>query len=184
MQRRQAAAGDDPSRAVIVSERVDLRPVRRSDVGLIALYTADRRVAEGTRSIPHPLPPGATEAYVERAMNPATDEDVWVIDGSAHGLAEVLGAVALRRMGGDQSEISYWVAPAFWNTGFASEAVKALIEANPRGARTIFAEVFQDNPTSAKVLTNCGFDYIGAAESYSVARDARVPTWTYLRKMA
>ena len=56
------------ARPVVQAERFDLRPMRRSDVGLIALYTADRRVAEATRSIPHPLPPGATEAYIERAM--------------------------------------------------------------------------------------------------------------------
>ncbi len=50
-------------------------------------------------------------------------------------------------------------------------------------SRTIFAEVFQDNPGSARVLTNCGFEYIGDAESFSVARNARVPTWTYLKKL-
>ncbi|KTF05419.1 acetyltransferase, GNAT family protein, partial [marine sediment metagenome] len=54
----------------------------------------------------------------------------------------------------------------------------------PHGARTLFAEAFQDNPGSARVLTNCGFVYLGDAESWSVARGGRVPTWTYLRKMA
>ncbi|MEI4486511.1 GNAT family N-acetyltransferase [Frigidibacter sp. MR17.14] len=169
---------------VIEAERFVLRPLRKSDAGLIALYTADRRVAEGTRAIPHPLPPGATEAFVTRAMSAGRVEDVWAMDGSEQGLAEVLGLVSLTRMENDQSEIGYWVAPGFWNTGFASEAVAALVAANPHGARTLFAEVFQDNPGSARVLTNCGFDYLGDAESWSVARNARVPTWTYLRKMA
>ncbi len=161
---------------VIAAERFVLRPVRKSDCGLVAMYAADRRVAEATRSIPHPLPPGATEAYIERAMAPQRERDVWVLDGSAQGLAEVLGTIDLKRMDRDQSEISYWVAPAFWNTGFASEAVRALIDANPQAARTIFAEVFQDNPASARVLTNCGFEYLGDAETYSVARGARMPT--------
>ena len=62
-------------------------------------------------------------------------------------------------------------------------AVQALIDANPHADDTMFASVFQDNPASAKVLTNCGFDYIGDAESYSVARGSQVPTWTYLRKL-
>jgi RimJ/RimL family protein N-acetyltransferase len=82
-----------------------------------------------------------------------------------------------------QSEVGYWVAPAFWNTGLASEAVRALIAANPRGDKTLFAEVLQDNPVSARVLTNAGFAYIGDAEAYSVARGATVPTWTYLKKL-
>jgi RimJ/RimL family protein N-acetyltransferase len=105
------------------------------------------------------------------------------MDGLAVGLPEVLGVISLKQMDRDQSEIGYWVAPAFWNTGYASEAVEALMAANPLGNKAIFAQVFQDNPGSARVLTNCGFSYLGDAESFSVARNARVQTWTYLRKM-
>ncbi len=166
-----------------------LRPVRRSDAGLFALYAGDRRVAEGTQTIPHPLPPGASEAFVARAMKQGGVEDIWVIDGTAAGLAEVLGVISLKRMdetkwNRGQSEIGYWVAPAFWNTGIASQAVRALISANPKCSRSIFAEVFQDNPGSARVLTNAGFQYLGDAESFSVARNARVPTWTYIQTFA
>ncbi len=168
---------------VIQAERFVLRPLRRSDAGLIAFYTADRRVAEGTRVIPHPLPPGATEAYVDRCLTEGCGEDIWVMDGAAHGMDEVLGLVSLTRMDRGQSEIVYWVAPAFWNTGLASEAVNAMVGANPHEARTLFAEVFQDNPVSARLLTHAGFESIGDAEAWSVARGLAVPTWTYLRKM-
>ncbi len=168
---------------VIATERFVLRPLRPSDAGMIAHYTADKRVAEGTRAIPHPLPPGASEGFVARALSADRSEDVWAIDGSANKLAEVLGVVSLTRMEGGQSELGFWIGAGFWNTGFATEAVEALVQANPHQARTLFAEVFQDNPGSARVLTNCGFVYLGDAESWSVARDARVPTWTYLRKM-
>lgn len=167
----------------IRSARFVLRPLMPSDAGLIAHYTGDRRVARGTRAIPHPLPPGAADAYVARAMAPERHEDVWAIDGKASGLSEVLGVVSLTRMEDQQSELGFWIGAGFWNTGFATEAVEALVAANPHHARTLFAEAFQDNPGSARVLTNCGFDYLGDAESWSVARNARVPTWTYLRKM-
>lgn len=167
----------------IAAGRFVLRPVRKSDAGLFALYAGDRRVAEATQSIPHPLPPGAAEAFVARAMSNPADEDIWVMDGSTTGLAEVLGVISLKKMDRGQSEIGYWVAPAFWNLGIASEAVRALIGANPQKNRTIFAEVFQDNPGSARVLTNAGFQYLGDAETFSVSRGARVPTWTYIRKM-
>ncbi|WP_377505685.1 GNAT family N-acetyltransferase [Octadecabacter sp. R77987] len=172
-----------PPQPTITSDRFDLRPVRRSDAGLIELYCADERVARMTRIIPHPLPPGATDAFVKMAMTPDTDEQVWVIDGSQRDHAEVMGLITLEAMDRQQSEIGYWVAPAFWNTGIASEAVRTLIAANPQNARQIYAEVFQDNPGSARVLTNCGFDYLGDAEAFSVAREATVPTWTYVLKM-
>ena len=148
------------TQAVITAERFVLRPLRRSDAGLIAMYTGDKRVAEGR------------------------SEDVWAIDGSDHGLAEVLGVVSLTRIEAGQSELGFWVGSGFWNAGFASEAVTALLSANPHQCKTVFAEVFQDNAGSARVLTNCGFAYLGDAESYSVARGARVATWTNLRKMS
>ena len=167
---------------VIETERLILRPLRRSDQGLLEMYSADERVARMTRSIPHPLPPGATEAMIARSLGDAREEDVWALDGSAQGHAELMGLIALERLDRDQSEIGYWVAPAFWNTGLAQEAVRALVEANPLGNKSIFASVFQDNPASARVLTNTGFEYLGDAEAFSVARGATVPTWTYIKR--
>jgi RimJ/RimL family protein N-acetyltransferase len=170
--------------ADIAAGRFVLRPLRVSDAGLVALYASDARVAEATRSIPHPLPPGAVEAFIARAMSGETRGTIWAMDGAATGLSELLGVISLKPMDRGQSEVGFWVAPQMWNTGIASEAVSALVAANPLDDRTLFAEVFQDNPGSAKVLTNCGFEYLGDAETFSVARGARVPTWTYIRKLA
>jgi len=164
------------------TERFCLRPLRKSDMGLIEMYWSDARVAHMTTSIPHPVPPGMTEAFVARTMADDREDDVWAMDGHKSGGAEVMGLISLERMDRNQSEVAYWVAPAFWNTGLASDAVQALIAANPMGNAAIFASVFQDNPASARVLTHCGFKYLGDAESFSVARNATVPTWTYSRK--
>jgi len=172
----------DTKASVILCDRFVLRPLRASDRGLIKMYTSDERLARNTESIPHPLPPGATKAFIDRGLAENSEHDIWVMDGSDHGLAEVLGVIALKRLNDRQSEIGYWVAPAFWNTGFASEALGAIVEANPQDAETLFGQVFQDNPASGKVLTHCGFQYLGDAEVFCVARDAAVPTWTYLRK--
>ncbi len=173
-------AADQP---VIRTERLVLRPLRDSDAGLLALYASDRRVAEMTTSIPHPFPPGAAEALIARARAPGRDEDFWAIDGSAAGLSEFLGLISLLRLDEAQSEVRFWIGPAFWKSGFASEALKGLVAADPHGSRTLFAAVFQDNPASARVLVNAGFDYLGEAEAWSVARGASVPTWTYIRQM-
>lgn len=168
----------------IEAERLVLRPVRRSDAGLLALNAGDERVARMTRSIPHPLPPGATEAFIARCHAEDRTEDVWVIDGTRDGGAEVMGTIGLERMDRGQCEIGYWIAPAYWNTGLASAAVAAILEANPQDCTAIFASVFQDNPASARVLTNSGFSYLGDAENFSVARNANLPTWTYSKKLS
>ena len=161
----------------------DLRPLRKSDQGLIDHFASDRRVAEMTPKIPHPLPPGAATDYVMRAMSEDRNEDVWAMDALRSGSSELMGLIALERMDRDHAEVAFWVAPAFWNNGVAQAAVRALVDANPLDNAAIFASVFQDNPASAKVVTQCGFDYLGDAESYCVSRDTPVPTWTYLKKL-
>ena len=168
---------------VIETERFDLRPLRRSDQGLIEMYASDPRVARNTATIPHPLPPGVIEAFVTRAMAAAREEDVWVMDATKSAGGEVAGIISLTHLCRNQSEVGFWVAPAFWNTHIASEAVKALVQANPLGNADMFATVFQDNPASARVLTNAGFVYLGDAETYCLARDGAVPTWTYSCKL-
>jgi len=172
--------GDQP---VIDATRFVLRPLRASDAGLLEMYAGDERLARNTTAIPHPLPPGAMEAYIARSLASDRTEDVWAMDGSQTGLSELLGVIGLERMDREQSEVAYWVAPAFWNTGIASEAVEAVVGANPHAARTLFGAVFQDNLASSRVLIHAGFEYIGDAEAFSVARNAKVPTWTYLRRM-
>lgn len=173
-------ATDQPT---LQADRFVLRAPRKSDAGLIALYASDERVARDSRAIPHPLPPGAVEAMIACALSLERTEDTYVIDGSAFGHAEAIGVISLNKMDRDQTEIYFWIAPAFWNTGFATEAVNTVINANPTHALRYFAESFQDNPKSARVLTNCGFDYLGDAEAFSVARNTVLPTWTYTRKM-
>lgn len=155
---------------VIEAGRFILRPLRKSDAGLISMYTADRRVAEGTRAIPHPCR-GATEAFITRAMaekRAGCLGDGWLgqrAGRSGHRLADADRAGSIRSgiLGRPGSS---------WNTGFASEAVQALVEANPHQSRTLFAEVFGTNPGSARVLGNAGFEYLGDAECWSVARNA------------
>jgi len=175
--------GSEPV-AQINSERLSLRPLTPRDAEWLARCAGDRRVAEGTRSIPHPLPGGAAQAFIDAALSPKREEDVWAIDGSPSGASPFLGVISLKPLERGQSQIGYWVAPDYWQSGYASEAVRALIAANPHASRTLFAEVFQDNPVSARLLANAGFEYISDAEAFSVARGLSVPTWTYLRPMA
>ena len=52
------------------TERFDLCTMRYSDAGLVDFYTKDDRLALMTPSLPHPLPPGATEAMISGVCHP------------------------------------------------------------------------------------------------------------------
>lgn len=169
--------------ATLYTNRFTLRPVRMSDLTRIEHYAADIRLAHRTSRIPHPLPPGVIAAFIERAMMPERDEDVWVMDGGPENGQEVMGVISLIRLDRNQSEVGYWVAPPFWNTHVASDALQALVAGNPQHNDAMFASVFHDNPASAKVVINAGFAYLGDAETFCLGRGATVPTWTYSLKL-
>lgn len=109
------------------------------------------------------------------------------IIGFVHGiwLKETDALIGQVGMGGSPSDIGYVVAPAHWGHGYATEAVRAMLDAAiPRfELAEVVATVFQDNPASVRVLKNNGFEFVFKGDGYSAARDAKAPTWKYIKRV-
>lgn len=167
----------------IESPRLVLRPPRPQDAGLIAFYLGERRAAESLTAIPHPYPPGAAEALIERALAGRRSGPLYVMDATPSDGPEMIGLVFLERAadeGADVFKVSYMVGPAFRNTGYATEALEAVRDhLFAAGARALVATVFQDNETSAHVLIRAGFAYTGETDALSAARGGVAPAWRY-----
>ncbi len=61
-------------------------------------------------------------------------------------------------------KIGYWLGTAYRGQGFATAAVKLMLQLIPSlmpEHNTIYARVLKHNKPSAKVLENCGFTYTG-----------------------
>lgn len=171
------------SQDTLATERLRLRRLLPSDAPLLTLYASDARVAKMTTGIPHPYPPGLGEAYVERVSRPGAREIVWAIDSGADAENGLIGTIGLKMRGDQSAELGYWIAPAFWGAGYASEAVGAVVRhADDMGIPSLTAQVFQDNERAARALTRSGFVYLGADEAHSVARGGMVPTFRYIRE--
>ena len=160
------------------TERLYLRAPRASDAGAMSLYAGDARVAKMTTSIPHPYLPAMAQTFIEQVNAGRHREEVWVMDATPSGGAELAGIVSFKT---DLAEIGYWVGPPFWGTGLASEAVRAVCAhlLDARGLDHVDAAVFFDNPGSQRVLTRAGFTRTGETWLHSVARDVEVPAITF-----
>lgn len=167
--------------ADIAAGRLALRPPRPSDAGPLALWLGDARVATMLPAIPHPYPPGAAEALIERARAGLRSGPLYVMDASPSDGPEVVGLVFVNRAREDGAfSVAFAVGPPFWNTGYATEAVQAVAGALfAAGAKAIAASVFQDNGISARVLTRAGFAYVGEGEEFCTGRGATHPVWRY-----
>ena len=61
----------------------------------------------------------------------------------------------------DSCEIGYGIGSAFWNQGYATEAVGRFLEYlfREKGMRTVYASVFTGNDASCRVMEKCGMSY-------------------------
>ncbi len=164
----------------LLTPRLRLRPLRLADAGLIALYSGNEKLARMTAVIPHPYPPGLAESFVERNLSFGATLTTWALDTGADDENGLVGLISLKPLADGESELGYWVASAFWGTGYAGEAVAAVVDwARTQGLRALVANVFQDNAASIRVVTRAGFSYEGETEVHSLARGAMVPSFRY-----
>jgi RimJ/RimL family protein N-acetyltransferase len=143
---------------VLETERLTLRAPRLEDAKAVAQLANDRRIAENTARIPHPYSLADAEKFIG-SVNQADSEIAFLITREK----AVLGACGIRMSESEPPELGYWLGVPFWGHGYATEAVRAVIdhafadldyEALGAGARVT-------NPASRRVLEKCGFQWTG-----------------------
>ncbi len=143
---------------VLETERLALRAPSLEDAPMIARLANDRRIAENTASIPHPYRLPDAEDFIAKANGEtAVNFVITLADGT------IAGACGLAMLDAPAPEIGYWLGLPYWGQGYATEAVRAVIdyaftdlahEALQAGCRVT-------NPGSRRVLEKCGFQWTG-----------------------
>lgn len=142
---------------VIETERLVLRAPHRGDIKAIVRLVNDRRVAENTARIPHPYGVEDAERFIA-AANRQDGEATFVITqaGAPIGVCGV-------EPRGTAFEIAYWLGVPYWGRGYATEAVRAVIDHafGALGHDALAAGARVNNPASRRVLEKCGFQWAG-----------------------
>jgi RimJ/RimL family protein N-acetyltransferase len=144
---------------VLETARLILRAPRHEDVKALVALAGDRRIAENTARIPYPYGVADAEQFVA-SVNKRDGEACFAIvfDDT------LIGACSLDpRPDGDDVELGYWLGKPYWGRGFATEAVRALIDYGFGDLRheTLQAGARVSNPTSRRVLEKCAFQWTG-----------------------
>ena len=122
------------------------------------------RMAAFTREDPSDR--SAFDAHYERVRsNP--ENVLLAIDDDA----EFVGTVSSFTLKGDR-EVSYWIAPARWGQGLASQALRAFLAIEQ--TRPLFGRVADHNGASAKVLARAGFVEVGTDTGFARGVGAEV----------
>jgi RimJ/RimL family protein N-acetyltransferase len=156
---------------VLETERLTLRAPRHEDVKAIAMLANDRRIAENTARVPHPYSVADAEQFVT-TINRRDGEACFVI---------TLGRAVIGICGVDPREdgpeIGYWLGVPYWGRGFATEAVRAVIDHafGDLQLETLQAGTRVSNPASRRVLEKCGFQWTGVRLSRIRAINSAAP---------
>jgi RimJ/RimL family protein N-acetyltransferase len=148
---------------VLETERLVLRAPRLGDVKAVAALANDRRIAENTARIPHPYRFADAEDFVSSAN--IGGETVFLITGrGGERNAQVMGACGFTQVDRHPPEIGYWLGVKFWGKGYATEAVRAVIDYafTDLDCEALQASARVTNPASRRVLEKCGFQWTGA----------------------
>jgi RimJ/RimL family protein N-acetyltransferase len=161
MSRLDAVTGavlQDASRPVLQTKRLTLRVPRLEDAAMLARLANDRRIAENTAQIPHPYRLADAEFFIGAARS---KEDVNFLIALPD--ATLVGACGIAMREGPAPELGYWLGVAYWGQGFATEAVRAVIDYAFADLKheSIQAGARVTNPASRRVLEKCGFQWTG-----------------------
>ena len=174
----QMTCGSSPGTSgtpVLETERLILRIPKLDDAKAVAKLANNRKIAEMTALIPHPYGVDDAKAWIE-ALAEEGGGWTFAIAAKSEGNA-LVGACGYGRRYDEEPEIGYWIGEPYWGRGYATEAVRALIdhlfsvtdlEAIATGCRVT-------NLASRRVIEKCGFQWTGAALFRVRALGASVP---------
>jgi RimJ/RimL family protein N-acetyltransferase len=142
---------------VLATERLTLRAPRREDVKAIAVLANDRRIAVNTARIPHPYRLADAEQFTA-AVNRRDGEVCFVITQG-----DTLIGVCGIDPRDDAPELGYWLGTGYWGRGYATEAVRAVVDYafGDLEHETLQAGARVNNPVSRRVLEKCAFQWTG-----------------------
>ncbi|KAF0675179.1 GNAT family N-acetyltransferase [Profundibacterium mesophilum] len=155
--------------------RLRLRELRPGDWRAVQRIGSDPRVAPMTMSTAMPWLRADVERWIalSRYRGRPGFRAAIVLPGGR------LGGVA--GLGGAPLSCAFFIDPALWGRGYATEALSAFLADCARrfGIDRVEADHYADNPASGAVLRKLGFRQIGTGTGHSPARLEPAPILLY-----
>lgn len=159
------------------TERLFLRPAWLEDVPELTRAIGQEPVVRMLARVPWPYREEHAREWIETTRDPYLPNLLVTLPGER---GRIVGACGLHDDEG-QVEVGYWIAPAHWGRGYATEALRALLSlARLAGHERVVSRHAADNPASGRVLRKAGFRPTGRRRAFhSLGRGARLEAPEY-----
>jgi RimJ/RimL family protein N-acetyltransferase len=166
----------------IETQRLVLRPIRRSDAARLAELANDTRISHMLGSMPHPFTMNDANAFIDVCRKTAKQTARFAICEKADPdlLIGCTGYGPATMASKDPAEIDfgYWIGVACWGRGFATEAADACVAHAfvHGGVNQIDTDYLDINTASARVLAKLGFEHVGKRTCHSLGSGKTRPS--------
>lgn len=148
---------DNEENLRITTDRLVLRAPVQADVDAVYRAINDWNIIKYLARVPWPYRRADAEEFIQRAISGHLDggsEMVFVVDDG-----ELAGITSLRGLNTERMVLGYWFAKRAWGRGYATEAVRALVDHTfaAEWGDEVHAEAITENPASMRVLEKVGF---------------------------
>jgi RimJ/RimL family protein N-acetyltransferase len=156
------------------TKRLTLRPGWPEEAATLTHAIAHEAVAMKLARLPWPYTLDDAEAYLSVPRGPA--EARFFILSHDGDYPRLIGGIGLHAIDAGAAELGYWLTPAAWGRGYATEAARAVIDMARHALplRRVEASHHLDNPASRRVLEKIGFREVRREPLYSLARGGDV----------
>ena len=157
----------------LTTDRLVLRAFSPEDAKDVQRLAGDRDVA-ATTNVPHPYEDGMAEEWIggHEAAFQRGSKIVFAITLRSGGL---VGAIGLSINGKHRrGELGYWIGKLFWNNGYCTEAVGAVVRYGfeELGLNRIEARYMTTNPASGRVMEKAGMKLEGVLRQQLLRSDS------------
>lgn len=148
-----------------------IRKWELSDAKELSMALSNRKVQDNLRDgLPYPYTEQDGVDYIS-AMLSADEKETFAFAITVD--EKVVGSIGVFRQGNihrQTAELGYYVAEEYWGKGIMTEAVKQICEYvfDKSDIVRIYAEPFEYNVASCRVLEKAGFQYEGTLRSNAV----------------
>lgn len=153
---------------------IRLEDIKLTPSDVIQQLANSYAIAKNLRDVfPHPYTIEDAVSFLELASNGSLGYILGIYDNNTFvGCCSLIPQHDVYRI---NAEIGYWIGESYWGKGYATEAVKLLIDSafDELDLLRVYAYVFEYNTGSMRVLEKVGFEK-EAIIKYSIIKEGKV----------
>ncbi|WP_155590776.1 GNAT family N-acetyltransferase [Lysinibacillus cavernae] len=158
-----------PAEKTIETERLLLRLFTEEDAPEVSVLCNNFALYKSTLNLPYPYTLDCALAWIANHQQNFEADKLYEFAITNKRSGKLYGAIGLsNHQQHHKGEIAYWVGEPYWGNGYGTEAAQAIIEFafKEKQYHRVYAQYFQSNPASGKIMEKCGMHYEGTLKQH------------------